>query len=136
MATILIIDDDEGMRALMRELLERDGHQVADTPDGDRGLARFAAEPADLVVVDLFMPGKSGWETIRELQQLAPGLPFVLVSAGGALEVLRKGTPGTLVSLQGRVPYRYLRKPFSSRQFVAAVNELLRTPADLTKRTG
>lgn len=136
MATILIIDDDEAMRALMREVLERDGHRVNEAPDGDIGLQQFAAEPAELVVVDLFMPKRGGWETIRELQQLAPGLPFVIVSAGGALEVLRKGRPGTLVSVQGRVDYRYLRKPFTTRLFRSTVGDLVSAAAAPTKRTG
>ena len=87
-ARILVIDDDGPIRALIRQMLERDGYEVVEAPDGAAGLRAFAACRADLVVVDLFMPNKSGWETIRALQAMATGLPFIVVSGGGALERL------------------------------------------------
>ena len=125
MAHVLVIDDDKHVRALMREMLERAGHRVREADDGRCGVAAFTGEPADLVIVDLFMPEQGGWETIRALQDLAPGLPFVIVSGGGALEGLQPGSTGTLDAVSGVADYRVLRKPFEWKVFTAAVSDLL-----------
>lgn len=125
MARILVIDDDRLMRSLLRQMLERNGHQVVEAEDGTKGLAAFAALGADLVVVDLYLPGLSGWETIRALQDAAPGIPVLVVSGGGVLEGLKKGSAGTLDSLRGVAPFRVLRKPFEWAELSAAVSGLL-----------
>ena len=130
MARLLVIDDDQYVRAMMREMLERDGHQVREADDGRRGVDVFTRDPADLVVVDLFMPEQSGWETIRELQAASPGLPFVIVSGGGALEGLQRGATGTLDAMRDVATYRVLRKPFAWQLLTSAVCELLQTRVD------
>jgi DNA-binding NtrC family response regulator len=127
MARLLVIDDDQHVRAMMREMLERDGHQVREADDGTRGVEAFTREPADLVVVDLYMPEQGGWDTIRALQAVSPGLPFVIVSGGGALEGVRRGTTGTLDAVRDVAAYRVLRKPFEWKVLSSAVNELLAT---------
>ena len=126
MARILVIDDDRQMRSLIRQVLERDGHEVAEAENGVEGLAAFAEQPADLAVVDLYMPGKGGWETIRALEEAKPGLPFILVSGGAVLEGLRKGSAGTLDSIRPLAAFRVLRKPFGLSALSAAAEELLR----------
>jgi len=125
MASVLVIDDDKHVRAMMREMLERAGHRVREADDGRCGVEAFGREPADLVVVDLFMPGQSGWDTIREIEAIAPGLPFVIVSGGGPLEGLRPGSTGTLEAVRGVADYRVLRKPFEWSTLTSAVSELL-----------
>jgi DNA-binding response OmpR family regulator len=125
MARILVIDDDRQIRSLLRRMLERNGHEVVEAEDGTKGLAAFAARRPHLVVVDLYLPGLSGWETIRALQDAAPGIPFVLVSGGGVLEGLKKGSAGTLDSLRSVAPFRLLRKPFEWAELSAAVSALL-----------
>lgn len=132
MASILVIDDDKQIRSLIRQMLERDGHEVAEAENGVEGLAAFSANPAHLVIIDLFMPEAGGWETIRALQRRVPGVPVMVISGGAALEGLGRGDVGTLDSLRAR--YRVLRKPFEWSAFSAAVTDLL-TKAPLT-RTG
>ena len=56
--SILVIDDDETIRELLRAILEREGYRVLDAPDGDKGLKQFTETPTDLVITDLIMPGK------------------------------------------------------------------------------
>lgn len=133
MARVLIIDDDRHVREFVRQMLARDGHEVRAARDGVEGVRAFTDRPADLVVVDLFMPGPDGWATIRTLQEKAPGLPFVIVTGGGALEGLGKGSAGTLGNLRGRAEFRVLRKPFAWAALSAAVAELL---AAYTARSG
>ncbi|HEV7730994.1 MAG TPA: response regulator [Candidatus Binatia bacterium] len=123
MASILVIDDDKQIRSLIRQMLEREGHEVAEAGNGVEGLATFTESPAHLVVIDLFMPEAGGWETIRALQRRVPGVPVIVISGGAALEGLGRGDVGTLDSLRAR--YRVLRKPFDWSEFSAAVTELL-----------
>lgn len=131
MARVLIIDDDRQIRALMRQVLTRAGHEVAEAESGVQGLADFVAAPADLAVIDLFMPEWNGWETIRALEREAPGLPLLIVSGGGALERVDKGGVGTLDALRGLAPFRVLRKPFKPDALVTAVDELLHASANV-----
>ena len=65
MARLLVIDDDKQIRELLHLVLSRDGHEVREAIDGERGIAAFAEQAADLVIIDLFMPTCGGWETIR-----------------------------------------------------------------------
>ena len=125
MARLLVIDDDKQIRELLHLALTRDGHDVRVATDGAQGTAAFATQAADLVIIDLFMPQCGGWETIRALQQLAPGLPFMIITGGAALEVLSHGAPGTLNSVRHLAEFRVLRKPFKLAALSAAVDELL-----------
>src|SRR5262249_9165968 len=61
-ARILVVDDEDDIRGLVRALLERAGHQVVDAPDGRAGLRELYASSPDLVMLDVAMPGLDGWE--------------------------------------------------------------------------
>ena len=67
MASILVIDDDEALRLLLREMLQADGHAVREAANGREGLALYRAQPADLVITDILMPEQDGMEVILEL---------------------------------------------------------------------
>ena len=67
MATILIIDDEESIRHLLREVLEKAGHKVLEAANGREGLEQFRAKPMDLVITDLEMPEMNGVELLRAL---------------------------------------------------------------------
>src|SRR5262245_9924003 len=131
---ILVIDDDRQIRRLLHTSLARDGHDVIEAEDGVSGLAAFAATPADLVVVDLFMPGQNGWDTIRRLQDHSPGVPFLVISGSAPLEGLKRGSPGTLASLHGLAPFRVLRKPLSLETLRSAVAEVCGAPVAAGER--
>jgi len=131
---ILVIDDDRQIRALLRRFLTRDGHDVVEAEDGATGLAAFAAEPADLVVVDLFMPGRNGWDTIRRLQDCSPGVPFLVISGSAPLEGLKRGSNPTLADMDGLVPFRVLRKPLGLETVRSAVAELCGPAAAMGER--
>jgi CheY-like chemotaxis protein len=82
MAKILIIDDDEQMREMLRQLLTDAGYAVTTACDGVDGLKRFRADPADLVVTDIVMPNGEGIETIMLLRRVCVNLPIVAISGG------------------------------------------------------
>ena len=73
MKRILIIDDDTQLRQMLRQLLERQGYEVADAPDGREAMKLYRRSPADLIITDIIMPEKEGIETIIELTN--PGFP-------------------------------------------------------------
>lgn len=82
MARILVVDDAAITRTMLRSILEKAGHTVTEAPDGDAAVAAFRNEPADMAFVDIFMPGKEGLATIKELIELRADLPVVAISAG------------------------------------------------------
>ena len=85
MALILIIDDDDQIRRVLRKTLERDGYDVADAPNGKEGIRLYRENPADLVITDIIMPEKEGIETIRELRRDFPEVKIIAISGGGRI---------------------------------------------------
>lgn len=113
MSRILVVDDQEDIRLLLRIELSADGHQITEAGDGEAALAAIAADPPDLVLLDVMMPVLDGWEVLRRLDH-GTGPPVVVVtgmasSEGrhvaellelGALDVIRKPfDPGWLLQL-------------------------------------
>lgn len=118
MARILIIDDERLIRRLARLTLESAGHQVEEADDGDAGLAAYRERPADVVLCDLFMPGRDGLETIPELCRA--GARVVAVSGGGQAGAL--GLLGVARKMGARAA---LAKPFGRAELLGAVEEAL-----------
>lgn len=77
---ILIVDDEPEIREELAEYLAGKGYRVIVAGDGPEGLAKFRAEPCDLVITDMKMPGMAGDEVIRRLRGIAPGLPVVVLT--------------------------------------------------------
>lgn len=77
---ILLIDDSDHERALIRKMLESGGHEVREAADGDQGLALFRESSPDLVLCDLMMPIKDGFATVADIQQTNPAAKIVAMS--------------------------------------------------------
>lgn len=123
MATILVIDDDDMVRAMLVRVLSRAGHVAVGAQDGVEGVALFRRQPADLVITDIFMPNREGLATIMELRRECPALPIVAISGGGShasLDVLPVAS-----ALGARAT---LRKPFTPAEVLAAVETALTPP--------
>ncbi|MDA0745784.1 MAG: response regulator [bacterium] len=116
MARILIIEDEELNREVFQALLESGGHQVVTTASGNEGLEYFRRESVDLVITDIFMPGKDGLETIQDLRTHDPNVVIVAVAASG-LEVLQRA-----LKLGAS---RVLEKPIARKILLDTVHELL-----------
>jgi DNA-binding response OmpR family regulator len=78
---ILIVDDEEVILFLYQEELEEEGFAVVTALNGDQALRQFKAEPPDLVILDINMPGMNGIEVLRQMKSLNPALPVILSSA-------------------------------------------------------
>lgn len=123
MATILLIDDHDQLRATVRRMLEALGNAVVEAPDGLEGLRRFHEQPFDIVFCDLQMPGINGLETIRRLRQLSSTISILAMSgsvphdhADIATEVYKAGANNVLA------------KPFGIHLLRDALALLLGTP--------
>ena len=116
---ILVVDDDDDIRGLVRALLERAGHQVSDAPDGRAGLRELFAASPDLVILDVAMPGLDGWETLERIREVSDVPVLMLTARDAELERVR--------GLKGGAD-DYVIKPFGRQELVARVDVLLRRP--------
>src|SRR5262245_1519861 len=103
-ANVLVVDDEELYRRALERILQRVGHAVISARDASEALAVVAAQPIDLVLADIRMPGINGLELVRQIHEIAPDLPCIVITGyGGAeqsVEALRAGA------------FWYLEKPF------------------------
>lgn len=120
MPRILIIDDDADLRAALGSLLESAGFEVEDAGDGAAGLAACARELFDVVILDLFMPGKEGIETLRELRRGAASTPVFVVSGGG-----QRARTDLLMMARSLGAARTFRKPVDGHELLAALRDVL-----------
>ena len=83
MANILIIDDEERNRRLFEVFVKADGHEVESAASGETGLVMAAANPPDLILLDLMMPGRDGFEVARALKSNAAtqAIPIIVISS-------------------------------------------------------
>ena len=120
MAKILVIDDDDATRGVLRELLEEEGHVVMEAADGSSGLQVFRERSADLVVVDIVMPGKNGVTTLGELHMESPQTKIIAISGADPSEAL-----ADLPIAWAFGAVRSMQKPLLPSSFLRVVEELL-----------
>jgi excisionase family DNA binding protein len=87
---VLVVDDEKSIRETTRLFLEKDGFRVAVAEDGSKALALVRSEEVNLVLLDLVMPGMNGAEVLRELHEMDPDLPVVIVTAYPDSEMMAK----------------------------------------------
>lgn len=105
MSRMLIIDDEEGMCWALEKAMQEEGHQVLTATSGLEGLAIFAAQEFDLILLDIRMPDISGLEVLEQIRQRDKKIPVLIMtgysSLPTALEAMKNGATG------------YLTKPFN-----------------------
>jgi CheY-like chemotaxis protein len=120
MARILIIDDDDRVRWIVHEILERAGHEIIEASNGVEGIKMYRAKPTDLVITDIIMPEKEGMEIISELRAEFPGVKIIAVSGGG------EHGEADYLEIAGKLgAQRVLSKPFVFEDLLKAVTEVL-----------
>ncbi len=120
LSTILLVDDEDSVQKLLTYPLERDGFRVVQARDGEEALARFAAEPIDLVVLDLMLPRLDGLEVCKRLRATS-SVPIIMLTA-------RDDELDKVLGLELGAD-DYITKPFSIREFRSRVRALLRRAA-------
>ena len=118
-ARILIVDDEPNIVVSLEYLMRKEGFEVAVATDGEAALAQVAAFAPDLVLLDVMMPKKSGFEVCQQLRAdpARAGLRIVMLTAKGRDAEVAKG-----IALGADA---YVTKPFSTRELVAKVKSLL-----------
>ncbi len=103
MAKILIIEDEEAIRRVLKKILGREGYEVDEAVDGVEGIGKIKSGDYDVVLCDIKMPRKDGVEVLQEAKKINPELPFVMISGHGDLE--------TAVQSMRLGAYDYIQKP-------------------------
>ncbi|HET9442674.1 MAG TPA: response regulator [Acidimicrobiales bacterium] len=121
MALVLVVDDEPDIRDLVRMTVEFDGHAVLTACDGAEALDAVRNERPDLVILDVMMPEKDGWQVLEAMkadrEPEVSAIPVILLTArSGDMDRIRGGIEGAV---------RYLTKPFSPEQLREEVNEIL-----------
>jgi len=122
MTRVLIIEDEETYRETLGFLLQKEGFEVSLAPDGTAGLAAYDRQGADIVLLDLMMPGLSGTEVCRQLRARG-SVPIIMVTA-------RDTEIDKVVGLELGAD-DYVTKPFSHRELVARIRAVLRRGQDV-----
>ena len=120
MALILVIDDEEPIRIVLRANLEAAGHEVIEAKDGKEGLRLYQKESVDLIICDIIMPEKEGISTILEALESNPVQKVIAMSGGG-----RDGYLGYLDTAREFGVRHTLQKPFSKTQLIECVDACL-----------
>jgi DNA-binding response OmpR family regulator len=120
-STVLVVEDDDGNRLLVRRVLEDDGHTVVESSDGPGALQALNRAPVDVVVLDLGLPGIDGLQVLSEIRR-ASGVPVLLLTA-------RREETERVNGLDAGAD-DYMVKPYSVKELSARVRALLRRAQD------
>ena len=120
MKSILVVDDDEYIRIMLKKLFEQEGYAVQTADDGKSAVKSLHENHADLVITDIIMPEKEGLETIMELRRDFPNVELIAISGGGRIQA------NEYLKLAKVMGARYaFSKPISIIELKAAVRSLL-----------
>jgi len=124
---ILVVDDDEHTRNLLRDLCEASGFKVVAATDGEEAMKRVGEASPDLVLLDLMMPRKDGFAVLKEIREgkTHPDLPVIILTAIGDIDGKIRGMELGADD--------YVTKPFSLRELMARIRAVLRRPGPRQK---
>jgi CheY-like chemotaxis protein len=116
---ILLIDDEEAFRSVLKQVLLNAGYEVMEASNGAEGIKSFHERPANMIITDIIMPEKEGIETIIELKKAYPDVKMIAMSGGGWY--------GTDIDfdMAKKLGARTLDKPFALQELLDVVDELL-----------
>jgi DNA-binding NarL/FixJ family response regulator len=118
-STVLAVDDDPDVLALLEVTLQRGGHHVEVASNGDQALEILRSRAVDVVLLDVMMPGRDGWSVLEEIKEdkVLSEVPVIMVTARGETQDrLRGGVGGAL---------HYITKPFPPQQLLETVADVL-----------
>ncbi len=115
--TILVVDDERGILAALKGILEDEGFRPVLVEDGEAALRRLRDQPVDLVLLDIWLPGRDGIAILQEITQGWPGLPVVMMSGHGTIE--------TAVRTTKLGAYDFIEKPLSLEKTLLVLRHAL-----------
>lgn len=118
MADILVADDTRSIRTTLVILLEEAGHSVRLASDGDGALAEYRRKRPDLLLLDIMMPKKNGYQVLKQIRAEDPALPVIFLSA--------KGSPTDIALGLDLGSDDYLPKPFDGEVLISRINAIFR----------
>ncbi len=121
MVRILLIEDEQQVRKLLQEVLEQNGHEVIECSNGIEGIRQYKQSLFNLVILDVLLPDKNGFEILNELKQHHSQVNVLAISGGFASD-----TDDNVLHIAQRLgANKVLAKPFDLTDFLAVVNQLL-----------
>ena len=129
MTRVIIIDDEEDIRIVLKEIFVRAGFDVAVASSGDEGLNLLREQGADLVITDIIMPGSDGVETAYDIRMEFPNTKIIVMSGGGNIAPLDYepsaiSTAAYLASAEAVGADLTLTKPFDREELIKAARDL------------
>ena len=118
-ASVLVVDDDPGLREFIRANLEAEGYSVREAGSASEGLAALDEEPPDLILLDVLMPKMDGWEMLRRVQERHGVDAIQVIMYSGKVEEAGKA--------EERGAQAFIGKPFDPAKLLEATKQLLRT---------
>jgi len=123
MTRVLVIDDNAEIREMLIQMLAMLGYEARATETGAQGVEMFRAAPANVVLLDMFMPDRDGLETLRDLRQIDPNVRVVAMTGGGAYKNVGILKPALLLGAR-----KLLYKPVTSTELREAIEEVMAMP--------
>ena len=114
---ILVVDDEERIRQSLNGVLKDEGYDVEEAKDGVQALKQIESDPPDVVLLDIWMPGMDGIETLERIKTQTPNLPVIIISGHANIELAVKATK--------LGAYDFIEKPLSLEKVLLAVNHAL-----------
>jgi CheY-like chemotaxis protein len=128
---VLVVDDDPMVCIAIEVCLQRQGFEVTIADGGETGMRELAAATFDVMLVDIFMPHMRGFESIRMFHERAPDVPLIAMS-GYAFANADTASPDFLRMTLELGATHCLRKPFTPKALLAAVNDCLAKPTTMS----
>jgi two-component system chemotaxis response regulator CheY len=123
MTSVLVVDDEEAVRQLIKQALGQAGYQVSEARDGKEGLLRYRQAPADLVIMDILMPDQDGLESILTLRREFPSAKIVAITGGSdMIGILNFLDVAKMLGAR-----RTLQKPFDMKHLLDVVEAELQS---------
>lgn len=117
MAKVMVVDDSEFMRKVLRNILEAGGHKVVEARSADEALEKFLKESPDVVTMDIVMPDKDGIEAVRRIKQVDPKAKIIMISALGHQKTVMRSLEAGAVD--------FIIKPFTADDVLESINAVL-----------
>ncbi len=123
MKRIIIIDDNDGHRRMLKTVLEESGYETSEAEDGEIGCRLYRQQPSDLVITDIFMPKKEGIQTISDLTKEFPNVKIIAMSGGGAeIQIEAQDYLDLAKDIGAQV---VMKKPIVIKELLKNIEELL-----------